>query len=60
VCRRTRSDPELRGTRLVLLTAAADTAAFERGLEAGADEYLTKPFTLPALAKVMVAGGSAG
>jgi len=60
VCRRTRSDPELRGIRLVLLTAAADAAAFERGLEAGADEYLTKPFTLPALAQVMVAGGSAG
>jgi CheY-like chemotaxis protein len=44
----------------VLLTAAADTAAFERGLEAGADEYLTKPFTLPALAQVMVPGGAAG
>jgi DNA-binding response OmpR family regulator len=60
VCRRTRSHPALHGIRLVLLTAAADRAAEERGRAAGADEYVIKPFTLPALAQAMVADGSAG
>ncbi len=45
VCRRLRHDPRLGDLRIVMLTAAAQRADVERGLAAGADEYLTKPFS---------------
>src|SRR3989442_15042583 len=45
VCRRLRSDPRCAGTTIVLLTAAAQRDDVTRGLEAGADHYLTKPFS---------------
>jgi two-component system, OmpR family, phosphate regulon response regulator PhoB len=59
VCRRIRQDPELRGTRVVLLTAADQEADRARGLAAGADEYLAKPFSplaLFALVRTMLPG----
>ena len=49
VCRYLREDPELRHATIVLLTAAAQKADVARGLAAGADEYLTKPFSPVAL-----------
>lgn len=49
VCRRLRADPSLAGTRIVMLTAAGQEADRARGLAAGADEYLTKPFSPLAL-----------
>ena len=49
VCRRLRADTALRGTRIVMLTAAGQDADRARGLAAGADEYLTKPFSPLAL-----------
>jgi DNA-binding response OmpR family regulator len=45
VVRRIRSDDELRSTRLLLLTAKAQESDVRRGLEAGADAYLSKPFS---------------
>lgn len=45
LCRKARQHPALRDIRLVLLTAAAEAPARERGFAAGADEYLTKPFS---------------
>lgn len=45
VCRRLRSDVQLAGTKIVMLTAAAQRDDIARGLAAGADEYLTKPFS---------------
>jgi two-component system phosphate regulon response regulator PhoB len=45
VCRRLRRDPCLSGARIVLLTAAAQRDDVRAGLAAGADEYLTKPFS---------------
>jgi CheY-like chemotaxis protein len=45
VCRRMRADPRLRHATIVMLTAAAQTDDVARGLEAGADHYLTKPFS---------------
>ena len=45
VCRRLRRDPELAGGRIVMLTAAAQRDDVSAGLAAGADEYLTKPFS---------------
>lgn len=49
VCRRLRDDPAFRHTTIVMLTAAAQKADVARGLAAGADEYLTKPFSPVAL-----------
>ena len=49
VCRRLKSDPDLPFTPIVLVTAKADTKDIVAGLEAGADEYLTKPVDQPAL-----------
>jgi DNA-binding response OmpR family regulator len=49
VCRRLRQTPECAQARIVMLTAAAQAEDRERGLAAGADEYLTKPFSPLAL-----------
>jgi len=40
-----RGDPELSGTFVVLLTSKAQQADIQAGLAAGADRYLTKPFS---------------
>ena len=45
VCRRLRLAPECAHTRIIMLTAAAQAEDRVRGLAAGADEYLTKPFS---------------
>ena len=45
VARRIRADAELSGTRLLLLTAKAQESDVRRGLEAGADAYVSKPFS---------------
>ncbi|WP_293914942.1 response regulator transcription factor [Deinococcus sp.] len=43
--RRLRSDPELRKLPVLMLTARAAEAERVEGLESGADDYLTKPFS---------------
>jgi len=43
VCRRLKSDPALPFMPIILVTAKADTKDVVAGLDAGADEYLTKP-----------------
>jgi DNA-binding response OmpR family regulator len=45
VCRALRSRPRLAAVRIVMLTAAAQQDDVARGLAAGADDYLTKPFS---------------
>jgi CheY-like chemotaxis protein len=40
-----RSDPSLNGTRVILLSAKALVTDVEAGMAAGADFYLTKPFS---------------
>jgi len=40
-----RADPALSSTPLMLLTALDDRASMRRGMTAGADDYLAKPFT---------------
>jgi CheY-like chemotaxis protein len=45
VCRRLRRATEGTPTRVVMLTAAGQEEDRARGLAAGADEYLTKPFS---------------
>jgi len=45
VCRALRANPRLAGASVVMLTAAAQQEDIVRGLAAGADDYLTKPFS---------------
>ena len=40
-----KADPQLRSIRVILLTARSLTTEVEEGLQAGADLYLTKPFS---------------
>ena len=40
-----RAQPELAATHVILLTAKAQAADLRAGREAGADHYLTKPFS---------------
>jgi len=49
VCRRLKSDTTLPFIPIILLTAKADTKDVVAGLDAGADEYLTKPVDQTAL-----------
>jgi DNA-binding response OmpR family regulator len=45
VCRALRADRRFASLRIVMLTAAAQQEDVARGLAAGADDYLTKPFS---------------
>ncbi len=45
VCARVRALPALQATRVVLLTARGQTQDRDAGQQAGADEYLIKPFS---------------
>ena len=45
VCARVRALPALKDTRVVLLTARGQTRDRDAGQQAGADEYLIKPFS---------------
>jgi len=49
VCRRLKADSSLPFMPIILVTAKADTKDVVTGLEAGADEYLTKPIDQLAL-----------
>ena len=44
-----RTDPSLAGLKVILLSARVQEADVERGLDAGADAYLAKPFKAPDL-----------
>jgi len=45
VCEVIKGDPDLRGTYVILLTAAGQESVRTRAEAAGADEYMTKPFS---------------
>jgi len=45
VCRSIKSDPALKDTYVIMLTAKGQAAEQERGKEVGADEYIVKPFS---------------
>ncbi len=44
VCRTVKSDPELKDTKIILVTAKGQEVDKKQGLEAGAMDYITKPF----------------
>lgn len=43
VCKRIRANPETRDTLVLMVTALNEPADFERGVQAGTDDFLTKP-----------------
>lgn len=45
ICQAIRSDPKLSATPVIVLTARGDEADRVAGLELGADDYVTKPFS---------------
>ena len=45
VTERVRSDPELAGVKIILLTAKGQESDREVGAAAGANDYMTKPFS---------------
>lgn len=45
VCRRLRRAPQTAGIPIIMLTARAEEGDRVRGLETGADDYVTKPFS---------------
>jgi len=49
VCRRLRARPEARNTPIVMLTARGEEGERIRGLDTGADDYITKPFSMSEL-----------
>lgn len=63
VCRTIKEDPALAATTVILLTANAQAMDRERGLNSGADGYLTKPFSpielLGLVEQLMLAEGAA-
>lgn len=49
VCRRLRARAETRNTPIIILTARGEEADRVRGLDTGADDYITKPFSMSEL-----------
>lgn len=45
LCRRLRSDPRYRPVPIIMLTARGEEHDKVRGLDSGADDYITKPFS---------------
>ncbi|MCM8594509.1 response regulator transcription factor [Accumulibacter sp.] len=45
VCQALRADPDLGGTRILMLTAKGRDTEISKGLGLGADGYMTKPFS---------------
>lgn len=45
VCRILRERREMAGTKVIMLTAKGQPLERKKGLEVGADEYVTKPFS---------------
>jgi DNA-binding response OmpR family regulator len=49
VCQRLKSDPKTRQVRVLMLSAKGRDVEIAKGLELGADAYMTKPFSTRAL-----------
>jgi DNA-binding response OmpR family regulator len=62
VCRKIRMNPAWRGVRIIMLTARGRDSERARGIELGADAYITKPFSTRELVEQVkqFLGSSAG
>ena len=54
VCRQVRGNRETKDTRILILTARGRESEVEKGMAAGANAYLTKPFATKELMKAIV------
>lgn len=45
VCEAVKADPDLQQTKIILLTAKGQNSDREIGMQSGADDYMTKPFS---------------
>ena len=46
ICRRLRREPSTRQTPIIMLSAKTSPADIANGLDVGADDYITKPFSV--------------
>lgn len=53
VCQRMKEDPELASIPVVMMSASTHSESRQRGLDAGAVDFLIKPFQPEALEKVL-------
>lgn len=53
VCRRLRADAATQDIRILMLTARGRETEVEKGMTAGADAYMTKPFATKELVRVV-------
>ena len=53
VCRILRERDDMAGTKVIMLTAKGQTLERKKGMEVGADEYVTKPFSADELLKTI-------
>lgn len=53
VCREIRADEKLNDVMLIILTARGQDSDVEKGLKAGADDYLMKPFDPPKVVELV-------
>ena len=51
VCRELKADPALRDIPVIMLTAKSQQVDIQKGKDAGADDYITKPFRPSTLRK---------
>ena len=49
ICRIIRSKPEIKNIPVIMLTAKSQEEDIVKGLSSGADDYVTKPFSIPEL-----------
>jgi len=49
ICRQIRANPEIKNIPIIMLTAKSQEEDKIKGLNAGADDYVTKPFSVPEL-----------
>lgn len=49
VCRQLKSRPDTRGVPIIMLSARTEEVDMVRGLDTGADDYMTKPYSLAEL-----------
>lgn len=49
ICKLIRSKPDIKATPVIMLTAKGEEEDKIKGLSAGADDYVTKPFSIPEL-----------
>lgn len=54
VCKRIREDPQIKNTKIVMVTAKNQPIDEMKGIEVGADDYIMKPFEADELKHVVM------